>query len=569
MTSDEIRPAIRAKHSGIALVAAMIFIAIFMAVSAGMLSMSSVNIQSAANHRYANSALNAGLSGLEVARYHIQQAPVIETYSNTVSVEEADRMWHGANGQGGLFGRLKSVSLGGKADKQNFADNQGVGQEIVTGFVPFTKPGNAQGNAWAWGLRRRGNASFQLRFFRYEADPFTVYVHSIGRDGEGNETITRTIEMKWLIAKQSSVLSYAVASRGRIWVEQGTVVHGPLFSTWNRPEISAGIQTSDDTIVHGTINTVIPLEALQDNGIQMETLDENNQPVFDEDGHRVYSSEDTIQGQHEGINYDVPFSSDMPGMRPEDYDTREYKDQCSLIGNYDYTVTEYFPYAEGDYTQPKSSSSFRYTRRVYDNRTLNNVRVPQGQHALFKNCTFEGILFIETRSNYYNSASYTNNIRFEDCTFNGVIVTDVPSSTNHYSWWMRNALTFTGHSIFENTSHIQEATVLAPNFNVNIGSTAQVGDNSNSIIKGAVVGGIVDVYGDATIHGTIISMYDTSAHSRGYVTNIGDAEDGGSESNGTIEGVIDITPDPDQLLPSGIKSPVVYKINRHSYSEVR
>jgi hypothetical protein len=64
-------------------------------------------------------------------------------------------------------------------------------------------------------------------------------------------------------------------------------------------------------------------------------------------------------------------------------------------------------------------------------------------------------------------------------------------------------------------------------------------------------------------------MYDTSAHSSGYVTNIGDAEDGGSETNGNIEGQIQITPDPDQLLPSGIKSPVVYKINRQSYTEVR
>jgi hypothetical protein len=204
---------------------------------------------------------------------------------------------------------------------------------------------------------------------------------------------------------------------------------------------------------------------------------------------------------------------------------------------------------------------------VYENRTFSNVRVPQGRHALFINCTFENVLFIETRTNYNNSASYTNNIRFEDCTFNGVIVTDVPNSTNHYSWWMRNALTFTGQSTFENTSSIQEATVLAPNFNINIGSIAQVGDTSNNIIKGAIVGGIVDVYGAATIPGTIISMYDTSAHSSGYITNIGDREDGGSESFGNIQGQITIIPDPDQMLPSGIKSPVVFRLMNNSYSE--
>jgi hypothetical protein len=132
---------------------------------------------------------------------------------------------------------------------------------------------------------------------------------------------------------------------------------------------------------------------------------------------------------------------------------------------------------------------------------------------------------------------------------------------------MRNALTFTGASVFNNTSSIQEATVLAPNFNVNIGSTAQVGDTCNSIITGAVVGGIVDVYGDATIHGTIISMYDTSAHSSGYITNIGDREDGGSESYGTIQGQITIIPDPHRLLPSGISSPIVIKPDLGTYSE--
>lgn len=551
---------------GMALVAAMIFVMVFMAVSVGMMTMSSTNIQSAANHRYANSALNAALSGLEVARYHIQQAPVIETYSNTVSVEEANQMWDN------LFDKLHSAKLGGKTEKKNFEGRT----EIRTGWVSMNEsatPGNAQGVAWAWGLRRRGSASFQLRFSRDEAEPFIVSVHSIGRDSESDDeqTITRTIEMKWLIAKQSAVLEYAVASRGRIWVEQGSIVHGPLFSTWNRPEISAGIQTAADTIVKGTINTAIPLEDLQKHRIQMETLDENNQPVFDEEGNRVHSPKDTIQGQHDGINYDVPYNDDMPGMRPEDYNTREYKEQCDSIdsiGNYNYTVTEYFPYAEGDYTQPKSRSSIKYTRRVYKNRTLNNIRVPQGRHALFKNCTFEGILFIEARSNYSDSASYTNNIRFEDCTFKGVIVTDVPSAPSNYAWWMRNSLTFTGESTFENISSFQEATVLAPNFNVNIGSTAQVGDNSNNIIKGAIVGGIVDVYGDATIHGTIISMYDTSAHSSGYVTNIGDAEDGGSETNGNIEGQIQITPDPEQLLPSGIKSPIVFKVLGNSYTEV-
>ena len=70
----------KAKRSGIALVAAMIFIMVFMAMSAGMLSMSSANTQTAVNHRSANTALNATLSGVEYAKYAISKV-------NSISVD--------------------------------------------------------------------------------------------------------------------------------------------------------------------------------------------------------------------------------------------------------------------------------------------------------------------------------------------------------------------------------------------------------------------------------------------------------------------------------------------------
>jgi len=77
------------------------------------------------------------------------------------------------------------------------------------------------------------------------------------------------------------------------------------------------------------------------------------------------------------------------------------------------------------------------------------------------------------------------------------------------------------------------------------------------------------VRGNAQIHGTIISMCDTTQWSSGYVTNIGATlEDGGSET--TVEGdvgVISITPDADQMLPSGILSPIIIKPLQNTYSE--
>jgi hypothetical protein len=134
--------------------------------------------------------------------------------------------------------------------------------------------------------------------------------------------------------------------------------------------------------------------------------------------------------------------------------------------------------------------------------------------------------------------------------------------------WQNNALYFTGEATFDNTSSIQEATILAPHFNVDLGNTNPVQTNNN-VIKGAVVGGIVDVRGNAQIHGTIISMCDTTSWPSGYVTNIGATlGDGGNETTvvGDV-GVISITPDAGQMLPSGILSPIVIKPLLNTYSE--
>ena len=79
-----------------------------------------------------------------------------------------------------------------------------------------------------------------------------------------------------------------------------------------------------------------------------------------------------------------------------------------------------------------------------------------------------------------------------------------------------------------------------------------------------------DVRGNAEVYGTIISMCDTTQWDSGYVTNIGATlDDGGSETTepGDV-GVINITPDEDKLLPSGIRTPIVIKCDGGSYVEL-
>ena len=505
--------------------------------------MSTTNAQVAGNHHRSNTAISAALSGLECGKYLIEHTPTFETPRNTISTAEANTVW--AN----LCTTIQNTHVGGLTVQaaSRFSDAQGGGDEILTGAVNY------------------GDASqaLSVRFYRYDSDPRTIYLESTGTDG----AVTRKVRVNVAITKENEVLNYAIASRGRMWVTQNSVIHGPIYSTWNRPDVGSGIETTADTVIEGTISTIMSLDTIQNYSIDMETLDENDQPIFDEYGNRVVSPGDKIQGEHQGINYGVSYA-DMPGLDASDYVTSDYKALCTTIGAHSRTQTEYFPHAAGNYGSPKSSSSKAYTRKVYENQTFSNVKIPKGSHALFKNCTFQNVLFVETNASYTDSGSQTNNIRFEDCNFNGTIVTDVPSTTTHYSWWMRNVLYFTGNATFNNQSQFQDTTILAPNFNVNLGDTGEYEEGSGNILTGAIVGGIVDVRGNAEIYGTIISMYDTSPWSSGYITNIGAADDGGSESEGYLGGHIEITPNPDQLLPSGIQSPVVLQPRANTYMEI-
>ena len=351
-----------------------------------------------------------------------------------------------------------------------------------------------------------------------------------------------------------------------MWVTGDSTIHGDIFSSWDRAEISPFNMTADSSVL-GTINTVLTQEQIAADhspyaDYQLETLDGDGEPMFDGDGDRIYSEDDEVQGYHEGINYGQPFD-DMPGMSIDDYDTDGYN-----VGLTDIPYcpsanreTEYFPHAAGNYNQPSSSSSRQLSRHVYENQTFTDARLPDNRNALFRNCTFEGTFYIDC---YKSGSTNYNNVRFEDCSFNGPIITDVPQVLK----WKENCLYFTGSATFNNEA-MEEATILAPHFNVNLGNTNPVGTD-NSELTGAIVGGIVDVRGNAVVRGTIISMCDTTQWSGGYVTNIGcTIYDGGSETTepGDV-GTIDITPEPDKLLPSGIRTPIIISENGGSYTEL-
>jgi hypothetical protein len=548
----------------------MIFILVFSALAVSMASLSGVNLQIADNQRKANSALSAAQSGLECGKYLIAQTsltlagmPRMNTGLNYVTPAQADTVW---------------ITLCSQVQGQPWVAGNATQteNEIITPAVSFGQ----------------ANASFQVRFYRDDTN--SIQLEGIGVDGQ----VKRQVSINSEITKDNEVLNYAIASRGRMWLTGDSTIHGNIYSAWQYQNISPFNMTSDST-VEGTINTILsninpntgkagpdlyadkfdshgnPVLDAHGNRVKikmpydLETLDANGNSVYDDQGNKVISPTDQIQGQCEGINYGVNYGDkavNMPGMKISDYNTSQYKSQATTTPTYNSkTATEYFPHAAGNYSQPSGSGSLKLTRYVCTGKTLTNTKVAASKNALFKNCTFDGILYIDCGA---TGGTY-NNVRFEDCVFNGPIITNTPnySSGDSTTWWMKNCLYFTGEETFQNQTDVP-ATILAPNFNVNLGNT-NPNSGEDNVLTGAIVGGIVDIRGNAEIYGTVISMYDTSGYSSGYVSNIGaTSDDGGSETTDPGDvGVINITPDPDKLLPSGIMSPIVIKPSQDTYSE--
>ena len=130
-----------------------------------------------------------------------------------------------------------------------------------------------------------------------------------------------------------------------------------------------------------------------------------------------------------------------------------------------------------------------YKRPVYENMTFTNVRIPMGTNALFRNCTFIGVTYIESETdcdhidwNYAGALQWeddgdgvmedgefslrfpdlppaeaiadgdiiadtrtiSNNMRFEDCVFLGTLTGD---KIGEYTHW-RNKIQMTGETRF-------------------------------------------------------------------------------------------------------------------------
>lgn len=247
-----------------------------------------------------------------------------------------------------------------------------------------------------------------------------------------------------------------------------------------------------------------------------------------------------------------------------------------------------------------------YDRPVYENMTFRNVTIPKGTNALFRNCTFIGVTFIETETDnigedynyagmqdasgdqkhpdrfvtidgvdYYDTKPLSNNIRFENCTFEGGVSSDVPQEYTH----TRNKIAFTGVTTFtvDDSTELSDdekllykrSSLLVPQYSVEMGSFDSPYAADESIeLSGTIVAGLIDMRGQIQIDGQLLTTFEPVSNtgpvigdtSPQFNTTLGyfSSADGDLEtelpSNGL--GVIQVRYDPDLPLPDGILGPV-------------
>ncbi|MEM6392266.1 MAG: hypothetical protein AAF797_05795 [Planctomycetota bacterium] len=258
-----------------------------------------------------------------------------------------------------------------------------------------------------------------------------------------------------------------------------------------------------------------------------------------------------------------------------------------------------------------------YDRPVYRNMTFKDITIPKGTNALFINCRFIGVTFIESEVNntdpdfnyagmmlsdgtpkhpdksidingveVVDTKTVSNNLRFDNCTFEGAIVSDAPQEFTH----TRNKIAFTGTTRFDIDDSAQltneekqlykRSSLLAPHYSVELGTFISPHDAQETVeLSGTIVAGLADMRGQVKINGTLLTTFEPQSNtgpvigntSPNFNTTLGyfTAAEGDLESElpGAGWGVIQVRYDPSIPLPDGITGPIEVRPIMATYTE--
>lgn len=257
---------------------------------------------------------------------------------------------------------------------------------------------------------------------------------------------------------------------------------------------------------------------------------------------------------------------------------------------------------------PYGSVSYQatYRRPVFRNMTLRNVVIPKGLNALFENCTFEGVTFVEgerdiktsSESITYNKDdgmswaqrrikgdSFTkdkvllssgtpssgqtitygsqngNNLRFHNCTFKGPVAGNYSTAYTHFA----NSWEFTGATLFDNQVD-QTVTILSPQVNIEMGSFTNP-DAAPSTLIGVVVAGNIDIRGTSIVDGSIIVTGDGAGNTTLGYFGASDSDTNPSALPEGGYGRLSIRYNPNRALPDGINVAIDITPDPTTYSE--
>lgn len=564
------------RRRGIASVLALLFLALMVSLGLAFFTTTDMELRKAENLGLASKARMAAESGMSYVLWTLK-----DCRSESLGSGKPDMLAvvH-AHLQEKLAGSEYQLNFVGEQLEPNVSSDQR--------YVTLAGPNG--------GIKLGGVKTFSARFYiadwgveegQGEAgqDVATTIVMAVRVSGEGGG-LMRTVDMQCGVQVDRSILHYAVASAPRVILRGKANINGDICTSWRRIVGSSSSKVAWGLDVGSPDAGERANEDIQITGRVTTTLSENrfdgtidgSDPTYDPDEDWVFSRNSWDAVRHENVAEKVEFDEPnlVDDITHEDFDTSMFRDRPD-----DYVL--HSPKSSwGDSWKYEYFSNVRIRRANYKDyngsgskSAFVNLKIPKGRQAHFKNCVFKGITYIETNESTSGtpSRSSANNIHFEDCTFEGPIVTGVAKKFA----WERNAITFTGNTVFH-ASMIQETlkgtTILAPNFNINIGDFNQGNLDGDSKIVGILVGGIVDIRDNATVEGTILSMANldflSSSSCYLYGSNIGNWEGGGETSGGgggIATSTISITPDPDNVMPLGIKRKYIFVVNCDSYTE--
>jgi hypothetical protein len=257
---------------------------------------------------------------------------------------------------------------------------------------------------------------------------------------------------------------------------------------------------------------------------------------------------------------------------------------------------------------PFGSTSYQatYRRPVFRNLTLRNVIIPKGMNALFDNCTFEGVTFIDSERNITTSSGSVstdqgqgmswaqrkvsgdnfskdkqligsgtptsgqtvtrgsqlgNNIRFHNCTIKGPLANNYATAYTHFA----NSWEFTGATLFDNQTD-DTATIVAPQTNIEMGSFTNPGSAPSTLI-GVVVAGNIDIRGTSVVDGSIIVTGDGAGNTTLGYFGASDSDTNPSAMPEGGFGRLNLRYNPHRPLPDGINIRVNLSPLAGSYRE--